>query len=159
MRRSIYYLRICLQPHGCVSFASPMWVFFRDLFHPQSEMAGGFLFVGGSHQAGSGLQLNKKKPHGANPFPPTRLGTGNGLHHLQNCSLCPPKGIYRLNPHACWRWARFGLQQGKQESQKTVCVDILECWLNTQRTQSSIRQVVFSNFIEIFWGGYGTQVN
>jgi hypothetical protein len=37
-------------------------------------MAGAFLFAGGSHEAGSGPQLNKKKPHGANPFPPTRLG-------------------------------------------------------------------------------------
>ena len=33
--------------------------------------------VGGSHEAGWGPQLNtlKEKPHGANPFPPTRLET------------------------------------------------------------------------------------
>ena len=156
MRRSIYYLRICLQPHGCVSFASPMWVFFRDLFHPQSEMAGGFLFVGGSHQAGSGPQLNKKKPHGANPFPPTQKRTAVYPRHGSDGRADFLRVLLSL---LSWRWARFGLQQGKQESQKTVCVDILECWLNTQRTQSSIRQEVFSNFIENFWGGYGTQVN
>ena len=38
--------------------------------------------VGGSHEAGWGPQLNtlKEKPHGANPFPPTRLGTVAGSY-------------------------------------------------------------------------------
>ena len=70
-----------------------MWVFFRDLFHPQSAMAGGFLFVGGSHEAGSKAQLsNNQKAF---------------------------TGLIRFH----------------------------------QRTQSSIRQEVFQNFIENFWGG------
>ena len=60
-------------------------------------------YVGGSHAAGSKVQLsnNTKNLYGANPFPPTRLRTAGGFDTTDST-----RGRLRFttffNPHASW---------------------------------------------------------
>ena len=55
----------------------------------------------------------------------------NGSHLL--CATTTAPLYLGVKIRVKWgSWARFGFQLGRQESQKTTCVGILDCWLNTQ---------------------------